>query len=148
MVTIEQIKKLAIEEKKYKSGFKKSGLLLEKYVQQKISNLKKQPPCSEFDFKYNHIFLDIKGCWASDYNGNIFIESIQNTNIDSIPSHVKNPTCMFIYVDYNTGEMFLINWPKLYTDIKDSSVVNGGYNAKGWIININTLITNKLCVKL
>jgi len=148
MVTIQQIKKLATEEKKYKSGFKKSGLLLETYVQQKHPQIQKQLACSEFDFKYKGIDLDIKGCWASDYNGNIFIESIQNTNVGSIPSHVKNPSCFFIYVDYNNGDMFLINWPKLYNDIKDSSVVSGGYNAKGWIVNVNELIKQKLCTSI
>lgn len=148
MVTIKQIKELALVEKKYTSGFKQSGLLLETFVQQKYPQIQKQPACSEFDFKYNNLYMDIKGCWASEYNGNIFIESVQNTKIGSIPSHVKNPICMFVYVDYNNGDMFLINWPKLYNDIKDSSVVNGGYNAKGWIVNVNELMKQKLCIKI
>jgi hypothetical protein len=132
-----ELKDIAELNKKEKSGFKQSGILLQKWVHKKIPFMIKYPEASTWDFHYKGNDIDVKGCHQSKYNGCIFIETVQNIRIGSIPSHMKNTNVFFIYVDYDTGEMFLINWNKLYNKIKNEPQIKGGYEALGFKVHLN-----------
>lgn len=143
-----KLKEIAELNKKEKSGFKTSGILLEDWVESKFPQLQRNPPKSKTDFTFNGKDLDVKGCHSSKYNNNIFIEAIQNTKFDSTPSHISNPNILLLYVDYDTGTCTIINWGKLYSQCKNQKLVPGGYEAKGWIVNLDSLIEDGFAVKL
>lgn len=143
-----KLKDIAELNKKEKSGFKQSGILLEDWVHEQLPQLIRNPPKSKADFTFNGKDLDVKGCHSSKYKDNIFIEAIQNTKFNSIPSHISNTDVLLLYVDYETGEMILINWKKLYLSIQNRKIVSGGYNAVGWIVNIPQLIKDGFAAKL
>lgn len=143
-----EIREIAKKERSWKSGFKQSGILLEDWVEKNMSQLKRLPPQSSTDFTYNGIGIDIKGCWASEYNNNIYIEAVQNVKLNSIPSHIKNSNILLLYIDYQTGISHIINWKKLYLSISSTPTTSGGYNSKGWIVNLDSLVKDGFAVKL
>lgn len=130
------LKEIAELNKKEKSGFKQSGILLQHWLHEQLPMLSKYPEASKWDFHYKGKEIDVKGCHQSKYKGNIFIETVQNTRIGSIPSHMKDFDVFFIYVDYDTAERFLVNWKKLYSKIKDYPQIRGGYDALGFKVCI------------
>ena len=138
MIKLEDIRKLNSKEKSMTSGFKTSGIQLEAWVEERFKSFVRQPAKSDYDFIYNGLGVDVKGCSASAYGYNIFIETVQNTKIGSIPTHIKKPDCILFYVDYETGICYMINWKKMLTKLQANQhpEVSGGYNAMGYKINI------------
>jgi hypothetical protein len=143
-----KLKEIAELNKKEKSGFKTSGILLEDWVHEQLPQLKRNPPKSKTDFAFNKVGVDVKGCHAGKHNNNIFIEAIQNVRLNSIPSHITNPNILLLYVDYDTGVCTIINWGKLYSQCKNQKLVSGGYEAKGWIVNLDSLVADGFAAKL
>lgn len=138
MLKLSDIRKLNSKEKSMTSGFKTSGIQLEAWVEERFKNFVRQPAKSDYDFIYNDLGVDVKGCSASAYGHNIFIETVQNTKIGSIPTHMNKPDCLLMYVDYETGICYMINWKKMLAKLQTNnhSEVSGGYNAKGYKVNL------------
>lgn len=125
---------------KNKSGtFRKSGEILEDRYEILYPQMKRYAKAMEFDFSLNDLEIDVKGCWAKEYRGGIFIEGLQNPKTGTTPAYMKylngEKKIFLHYVDYETGIEYLINWNKLYPYIKDWSMTDGGDTAKGWVID-------------
>jgi hypothetical protein len=125
--------------KKENSGMRSSGFLLEELYQLRHPTHTRYPERSAYDFYCGNTEIDVKGCWASKYNGTIFIEETQNTNNKSQPAYIKDTSgknIFLVYIDYDTGTEYWILWNKLKNKLVGQYLVNGGYSAKGWLVNI------------
>ena len=120
------------------SGMRSSGFLLEELYSLRYPLHRKYPAKSVYDFTYSDMNIDVKGCWASKYNGTIFIEHTQNTTNGSQPYYMKdlNKDILLCFIDYDTDIEHWVLWHLLKNKLEDQRLVKGGYTAKGWLVNI------------
>jgi len=147
-MNIQKLRQLLEEEKEYKNGFKKSGLIIEKILQKVYPHWEKlstEHP-SGFDFKYGNKYIDIKCGEQSLNNGSDFLEYNQSS-YSGISNHWKvemlpNMEYFLLYFDTNDlvnerpVTIHLWDWKKLKEIVKDwGHNIPGGYEARGDIVN-------------
>lgn len=135
-----EAKKQHTKEKNMKSGLKLSGFILEEIFEIQHPEITRLPEKSDFDFEDENRLYDIKGCLASKYNGNIFIEIIQNKTTLSSPAYTSysgDKEVILVYIDYDTGIQYNFNWTKLKKKITYKKTVDGGYHSVGILVGVN-----------
>lgn len=125
---------------KESSGMRSSGFLLEELYALRHPAHSRYPERSAYDFHCGNAEIDVKGCWADQYNGVVFIEHTQNTDNGSQPAYMKDKSgknIFLAYIDYETGDEHTIFWNKLYAELKDKRLGTGGFGALGWLVRLS-----------
>lgn len=132
-------------EQEMKSGMKQSGFVLEERFGFMHPEWEKLPAKHDFDFSRldggEHVFVDIKGCRASEFGGRIFLEIIQNKKTKSLSSPFKkenmNKKITLVFIDFSSGVEYWINDLHKFVQecVADKTLQHGGYNALGISLN-------------
>mgnify|MGYP003627965707 FL=1 len=149
----ERIIKQSKEEKDYQRGFKQVGDLVEEYLLKRFPDKWEKLPLTHptgFDFYDEEFdcFTDIKACRATEFNNNIFIEYIQNTNNNILSNHWKikmddDSGYYLFYFDTSEkgfGKWWLFDWRELRKELEGyNKNIKGGYYALGSVVSASKL---------
>jgi hypothetical protein len=151
-----KIIKEAKKEKTMSQGFKKSGDLIEDYLLKKVPNKWEKLPLDHptgFDFydKQHNIYIDVKGCRATEFSNNVFVEHTQS-DYSGLSNHWKitlkeKTSYALLYFDTSEkgfGKWWVFDWRELKNKITPwNHTVKGGYTATGDIINADAYCVKK-----
>lgn len=163
MIKLKQkIIETSINEKSMKRGFKEVGDLVEELLLARCPDKWEKLPLdheSGFDFwdeEFN-CYVDVKTCRAAEFNDNIFIEYIQNTNNGKLSNHWSldmddDKNYYLLYFDTTEkgfGKWWAINWKETREALQNASHgVKGGYTAVGDVVNANAIACAAGCLAL